>query len=78
LTNFEPDQRKMDDFLPKDSKKFHRRKKILSLKLKGKKNLEISQRLGYSLSTIEKDLHSIRKIFGKIFKQNSMEEDDVE
>ena len=62
------DQSKIDEFLPSKEKKFYRKKKILSLKLRGKRNWEISQKLGYSLSTVEKDLHDIRKLFGGIFK----------
>ena len=68
MNNFTPDQSKMDEFLPSKEKKFYRKKKILSLKLQGKKNWEISRKLGYSLSTIEKDLHEIREFFGGIFK----------
>ena len=62
------EQSKIDAFLPSKDKKFHRKKKILSLKLQGKRNCEISQKLGYSLSTIEKDLHEIRTFFGGILK----------
>ena len=64
MTSFVPDQSKLDDFLPSQDKKLYRKKKILSLKLRGKKNWEISEKLGYSLSTIEKDLHEIRRFFG--------------
>ena len=60
MTNFVPDQSKLDDFLPSQDKKLYRKKKILSLKLYGKKNWEISEKLGYSLSTVEKDIQKLR------------------
>jgi DNA-binding CsgD family transcriptional regulator len=44
----------------------YRQKKILELRGKGFSNVEISEQLRYSLSTVEKDIKSIRKILGGI------------
>ena len=55
-------QSKIEEFLPINEKKLSRRKRVLSLKLEGYKNQEISIILGWSLSTIEKDLQKLRKI----------------
>lgn len=55
-------QTKIEEFLPINEKKLSRRKRVLSLKLEGYKNQEISIILGWSLSTIEKDLQKLRKI----------------
>jgi hypothetical protein len=41
MTSFVPDQSKLDDFLPSQDKKLYRKKKILSLKLRGKKNWQM-------------------------------------
>jgi len=38
-----------------------RRKRVLSLKLQGKTDYEVAFKLGYSLSTVEKDIHAIRE-----------------
>jgi DNA-binding NarL/FixJ family response regulator len=43
-------------------KVIYRRRKILELRAKGFTNVEISHKLRYSLSTIEKDLQKLRKI----------------
>ena len=49
------------DFFVVFDKISKRRKRILSLKLQGKTNYEVAYKLGYSLSTVEKDIHAIRK-----------------
>jgi len=61
----------MKDFVPKitlkqalilrSEKKFYRRKRLIHLHFQGYSNQKIAQKLGYCLSTIEKDLHEIRK-----------------
>lgn len=43
----------------------YRRKKILELRYKGFSYHKIAKKLGYSLSTIEKDIHKIRKFEGE-------------
>jgi len=43
----------------------YRRKKILELRFKGLPYPQIAQELGYSLSTIEKDICVIRKFWSK-------------
>jgi len=63
----------MNDFVPNfglkqclmvvQDKMHHRRKKVLILRSRGFSNVKISTKLGYSLSTIEKDLNSIRQSF---------------
>jgi DNA-binding NarL/FixJ family response regulator len=45
-----------------------RRKKTLELRSKGLTYGEISQKLQYSVSTIEKDIKFLRKLYGGILK----------
>jgi len=61
----------MKDFMPKitlkqalvtqSDKKFYRRNRIIQLHFQGYSNKKVAEKLGYCLSTIEKDLHSIRE-----------------
>jgi len=47
--------------IPQSEKNFYRRKRLIQLHFQGYSNEKISEKLGYCLSTIEKDLHEIRK-----------------
>ena len=48
--------------LPLQDKIQYRRKAILELKLKGLTNVVIASKLQYDVSTIERDLHQLRKV----------------
>ena len=48
--------------LPLQDKIQYRKKAILELKSKGLTNVEISNELQYDVSTIERDLHQLRKV----------------
>tara|TARA_B110000495_G_scaffold169933_1_gene157481 strand:+ start:122 stop:343 length:222 start_codon:yes stop_codon:yes gene_type:complete len=48
--------------LPLQDKIQYRRKAILELKSKGLTNVDISNELQYDVSTIERDLHQLRKL----------------
>ncbi len=48
--------------LPLQDKIQYRRKAILELKSKGFTNVEISHKLQYDVSTIERDIHQLRKV----------------
>ena len=47
---------------------FHRRKRVVQLYLQGYSDRKIAEKLGYCLSTIEKDLHQIRMDGGELFE----------
>ncbi len=42
----------------------YRRKRIYGLRADGYSNRKIAAKLGYSLSTVEKDIHSLREKLG--------------
>jgi len=66
--NFEPNFTLKSSLLVVQDKVQYRRKKILELREKGFSNVAISNELRYSLSTVEKDIKSLREHkIGRIF-----------
>lgn len=61
MNNFMPKPGLKQAFLVVEDKVYYRRRRITQLRLIGYSNKKIADNLGYSLSTIEKDLYVIRK-----------------
>ncbi|MCE2505288.1 MAG: hypothetical protein J4F36_02185 [Nitrosopumilaceae archaeon] len=59
------------NYAEKDKINF-RRKRVNELRLRGYTNDEIRKKTGFSLSTIEKDLHEIRKLEKTWFEKESI------
>jgi DNA-binding NarL/FixJ family response regulator len=59
--NFEPNFTLKSSLLVVQDKVQYRQKKILELRGKGFSNVEISEQLRYSLSTVEKDIQKLRR-----------------
>jgi len=51
-----------------------RRKRVNEIRLRGYTNEEIANKTGFSLSTIEKDLHEIRKLEIKWYQNESIKD----
>jgi len=62
-----------DESLAQDRIRF-RRKRVNQLRLRGNTNEEIARITGYSLSTIEKDLHEINELSRNWFEEESIKE----
>ena len=60
--NFEPNFTLKSSLLVVQDKVQYRRKKILELRGAGLSNVAISEQLGYSLSTVEKDIQQLRRL----------------
>ena len=59
--NFEPNFTLKSSLLVVQDKVQYRRKRILELREEGYSNVAISDELGYCLSTVEKDIHQLRR-----------------
>jgi len=63
MTNFVPRITLKCSLIVYEDKIKHRRKRVAHLYQHGYSNWKIAEKLGYCLSTIEKDLHTIRENF---------------